>query len=52
MERPGWKVTARGSLELSADAGTFHLVIDLIALHDDEVVFNRTWNDTVPRVWA
>jgi putative CocE/NonD family hydrolase len=52
MERAGWKVTTRGSLELSADAGTFHLVIDLTALHDDEVVFSRTWKDSVPRVWA
>jgi putative CocE/NonD family hydrolase len=52
MERPGWKATTRGSLELSADAETFHLVIDLIALHDDEVVFNRRWEDLVPRVWA
>jgi hypothetical protein len=52
MERPGWKVTTQGSLELSADAEEFHLVIDLTALHDDQVVFNRTWTDTVPRVWA
>jgi hypothetical protein len=52
MERPGWKVTTRGSLELSADAETFHLAIALTALHDDEVVFNRTWKDRVPRVWA
>jgi hypothetical protein len=52
MERPGWNVTTRGSLELSADVEAFHLVIGLTALHDDEVVFTRTWEDRIPRVWA
>jgi hypothetical protein len=52
MERPGWKVATRGSLELTADAESFNLVIDLTALHEDEVVFNRTWEDRIPRVWA
>jgi putative CocE/NonD family hydrolase len=52
MERPGWKVATRGTFELSADAGEFHLVIGLTALHDDAVVFTRTWEDRVPRVWA
>jgi hypothetical protein len=52
MERPGWKVTTRGSLDLSADADVFELVIGLTALHDDEVVFTRTWEDRIPRVWA
>lgn len=52
MERPGWKVSTRGRLELSGDASAFHLVIALTALHDDRVVFTRTWTDTVPREWA
>jgi putative CocE/NonD family hydrolase len=52
MERPGWKVSTRGSMELTADADSFHLNIDLTALHDDRVVFTRTWVDTVPREWA
>ena len=52
MERPGWKVTTRGSLELSSVAGAFNLVIGLTALHDDEVVFTKTWEDRIPRVWA
>jgi hypothetical protein len=52
MERPGWKVSTRGSLELSGDSDSFHLVIHLTALHDDRVVFSRTWTDTVPREWA
>jgi hypothetical protein len=52
MERPGWKVTTRGSLELSGDADTFHLMIELTALHDDRVVFTRAWDDSVPREWA
>jgi predicted acyl esterase len=52
MERSGWKVTTRGSLELSADAETFDLVIGLTALHDDEIVFTRTWEERIPRLWA
>ena len=52
MERPGWKVTTQGSLELSGDADSFHLKIELTAVHDDRVVFNRVWDDNVPREWA
>jgi uncharacterized protein len=52
MERPGWKVTTRGSLELSGDADSFHLKIELTALHDDRVVFTQAWDDRVPREWA
>jgi hypothetical protein len=52
MQRQGWKVATRGGLELTADAAAFHLVIELTALHDDVVVFNRTWKDRIPRVWA
>ncbi|HEX2405338.1 MAG TPA: CocE/NonD family hydrolase, partial [Acidimicrobiia bacterium] len=52
MERPGWKVATRGSLELSGDSDSFYLVIHLTALLDDQVVFSRTWSETVPREWA
>ena len=52
MERPGWKVTTRGSLELTGDAEDFRLSIDLTALHDDRVVFTRTWHEVIPREWA
>ncbi len=52
MVRPGWKVTTRGSLELWGDSASFHLVIELSALHDDVVVFSRTWTDSVAREWA
>jgi hypothetical protein len=52
MERPGWSVATRGHLALSADADNFHLSIGLTALHNDEIVFSRTWEDRVPREWA
>jgi uncharacterized protein len=52
MERPGWKVSTRGSLELSGDSDLFQLVIHLAASHDDRIVFSRTWTDKVPREWA
>jgi hypothetical protein len=52
MGRPGWAVTTRGSLELSSDAGFFHLEIHLTALHGDAVVFSKTWTEHIPREWA
>jgi hypothetical protein len=52
MERPGWSVATRGHLALSADAESFYLSIGLTALHNDEIVFSRTWEDRVPREWA
>ena len=52
MRRPDWAVTTRGKLELTADADFFHLKIGLTALHHDEVVFDRTWVEDIPREWA
>jgi predicted acyl esterase len=52
MERPGWSVATRESLDLSADAHDFFLTIDVAAFHDGEEVFSRTWEDRVPRQWA
>ncbi len=52
MERPGWSVSTRASLELTADAGEFRLSIALTALHDGDVVFERRWADRIPREWA
>jgi putative CocE/NonD family hydrolase len=52
MERPGWAVGTKGSLELTADAETFYLSIELTAIHDGETVFSRTWTDEIPREWA
>ncbi|HSK05976.1 MAG TPA: CocE/NonD family hydrolase C-terminal non-catalytic domain-containing protein, partial [Acidimicrobiia bacterium] len=52
MERAGWKVATRGSLQLTADDSSFRLVIVLGADHDDRVVFTRTWDETIPREWA
>jgi hypothetical protein len=52
MERPGWAVGTKGSLELTADADTFYLSIELTAIHDGETVFSRTWTDEIPREWA
>jgi hypothetical protein len=52
MERPGWAVATKGSLELSSDADNFYLSIGLTALHDGEVVFSRTWTDRIARQWA
>jgi hypothetical protein len=52
MSRPGWEVAAFGQLSLSADAGHFYLTIDLTAIHGDETVFSRTWEDRIPREWS
>jgi hypothetical protein len=52
MERPGWKVATRGSLELTGDQHEFHLAIVVSAYHDDRMVFTRAWKDSIPREWA
>jgi hypothetical protein len=52
MERPGWAVTTKGTLELSSDADNFYLSIGLTALQEGEVVFSRTWTDAIAREWA
>jgi putative CocE/NonD family hydrolase len=52
MERHGWKVATRGSLELTGDQDEFHLAIVVSAYHDDRMVFTRAWDDSIPREWA
>jgi hypothetical protein len=52
IQRAGWKVTTRGSLELTGDDANFRLVVVLSADHDDRLVFTKTWDETIPREWA
>jgi hypothetical protein len=52
LERPGWKVGTIGSLEMTADAETFHLIVELKALHDGAQIWERRWDEEIPREWA
>ncbi len=52
LERPGWNVGTIGSLEMTADANTFHLEVELKALHDGTVIWERRWEEEIPREWA
>lgn len=52
LERPGWSVTTRGSLEISGDADTFRLSIELAASLDGTEVFHRRWAEEIARRWV
>jgi hypothetical protein len=52
LERPGWKVGTIGSLEMSADRENFHLIVELKAFHNDDQIFERRWDEQIPREWA
>ena len=52
LERPGWKVGTIGSLEMTADHETFHLIVELKALHDGIAIWQHRWDERIPREWA
>jgi len=52
LERPGWSVGTIGSLEMTADEKCFHLVVELKALHDGAQIWERRWDEEIPREWA
>jgi hypothetical protein len=51
-DRPGWSVGTVASLELTTDGGVFDLAIELAALHDKQQIWERRWQESIPRVWA
>ena len=52
FDRPGWSVATIGSLEMTANASDLHLHIELEAFNDGASIWQRTWEETVPREWA
>jgi hypothetical protein len=52
LERPGWKVGTIGTLEMSGDDMSFHLIVELKALHNGAQIWERRWDEEVPREWA
>ncbi len=52
LERPGWDVATIGSLEMSGDADILRLHIELEAFKDGEPIWQKTWEESVPREWA
>jgi predicted acyl esterase len=51
-ERTGWSVGTVASLELTTDGDTFDLAIELAALHEKRRIWERRWQESIPRVWA
>jgi hypothetical protein len=52
LDRPGWSVATKGTLVMSGDSGMMRLHIELEAFNDGEQIFQRTWDEAVPREWA
>ena len=52
LERPGWSVGTVGTLEMTADAHNFHLTVELKAMHDGSLIWERRWSEQIPREWA
>jgi len=52
LERPGWRVGTIGSLEMTADEQAFRLIVELKALHDGVQIWERRWDEVIPREWA
>ncbi len=51
LRRPGWDVSAEGSIHIEG-GDSFLVTIDLVAHHNGEEVFRRTWAESIPRRWA
>jgi hypothetical protein len=52
FDRPGWSVATKGTLEMSGTSEAMRLHIDLEAFHDGEMIWQRSWEEAVPREWA
>ena len=52
LERADWKVGANGRVRITADADAFYLEIWLEALEGERVIFERTWQERVDRIYA
>jgi uncharacterized protein len=51
LERPGWAVTAEGSIRIEG-GDEYAVSVELAARHNDQEVFHRTWSEKIPRQWA
>jgi predicted acyl esterase len=52
LERPGWAVGTRATLDLTADDQAFSLAIELTAIHDGTSVWHHRWQEDLPREYA
>jgi predicted acyl esterase len=51
LRRPGWDVRTEGSINIEGGAA-FLVTIELVAHHNGEEIFRRTWGESIPRKWA
>jgi predicted acyl esterase len=51
LERPGWKVSTWGTIEISG-AADFLVRVEMAAWHTEKEIFRRIWEETIPRVWV
>jgi predicted acyl esterase len=52
LDRPGWSVGTIGTLDLSGDADSFLLRVELKAMNDGAQFWQRVWEERIPREWS
>ena len=52
LERPGWSVGTIGSMVMTADSETFHVIVELKATHDGAQIWERRWDEKIAREWV
>jgi len=51
LRRPGWDVSAEGSIHIEGREA-FLVTIELVAHHNGEEIYRRTWAESIQREWA
>ncbi len=50
--RPEWSVGTVAAMDLSTDGSFFDLAVELSASHDGREIWQRRWQERIPREWA
>lgn len=48
--RGDWQVASKTSMDITCDKKRFYIIASLVATFGDDVVYKKTWNETVARV--
>lgn len=51
LRRPGWDVTTEGSIHIESGE-SFVIGVELVARHNGEEIYRRTWDESIPREWV
>jgi hypothetical protein len=51
LSREGWSVETIGSIQIVAGTA-FEVRVELSAKHDENEIFHRVWEESIPRQWV